>query len=336
MTDLSVNSILTEHLDVAPITVIDEIINTVNDVMYKCTSAMEKFLIERQVKLKDNYMRKKKERQSRVTSAGDDDVIMEEGVAAYDNDDEYPYSNETEKDEVLMIKNCDFNEISLGTAKLETLLESSVDRNFDKFELYALRNIFMIPKELIDEGLIRLEHHKDLVIDSDCIQKSSEIDESIKIVLQNIENELIINKYLNFEIKRMKILFKEFKKLNRNIKFLHTNNPEGLSNSIMIIISSIIPISDTIHYLFVEIKNLFEKFTIIRQLLTNPIEEGGVKGLHIGSSERDKYINTRSIKILKELNLLFDDKIGTEKLNLLKRINKSFNQNSKTGTKADQ
>ena len=37
------------------------------------------------------------------------------------------------------------DEIKIGTAKLESLLENSVDKNFDKLELYVLRNILSIP-----------------------------------------------------------------------------------------------------------------------------------------------------------------------------------------------
>lgn len=47
-------------------------------------------------------------------------------------------------------------EIETGTHQLETLLYSSIDRNFDKFELYMLRNILAIPLE--DAGWIRLKH----------------------------------------------------------------------------------------------------------------------------------------------------------------------------------
>ena len=38
------------------------------------------------------------------------------------------------------------DEIEIGMGKLESLLESTIDNNFDKFELYCLRNIFNIPK----------------------------------------------------------------------------------------------------------------------------------------------------------------------------------------------
>jgi kinetochore protein Mis12/MTW1 len=49
-------------------------------------------------------------------------------------------------------------EIEEGLHKLETLLESTVDKNFDKFEIYVLRNILSVPEELA--GWIRLSHYE--------------------------------------------------------------------------------------------------------------------------------------------------------------------------------
>ncbi|KAJ1678648.1 hypothetical protein EV182_003619 [Spiromyces aspiralis] len=58
--------------------------------------------------------------------------------------------------------------------QLETLLEHSADKNFDKFELYALRNFFNIPKEL--EDWLVLPHHPDPHAHAD-----EELDEDIEV-----------------------------------------------------------------------------------------------------------------------------------------------------------
>ncbi|KAI0435106.1 Mis12 protein-domain-containing protein [Xylaria sp. FL1042] len=53
------------------------------------------------------------------------------------------------------------SEVEAGTHQLETLLCASIDRNFDKFELYVLRNIFTVrPPELCN--WIRLSHYDGL------------------------------------------------------------------------------------------------------------------------------------------------------------------------------
>ena len=49
-------------------------------------------------------------------------------------------------------------EIEEGLHQLETLLESTVDKNFDKFEIYVLRNILSVPEDLA--GWIRLNHYQ--------------------------------------------------------------------------------------------------------------------------------------------------------------------------------
>ncbi len=49
-------------------------------------------------------------------------------------------------------------EIEEGLHQLETLLESTVDKNFDKFEIYVLRNILSVPEEL--PSRIRLSHYE--------------------------------------------------------------------------------------------------------------------------------------------------------------------------------
>jgi len=50
------------------------------------------------------------------------------------------------------------DEIKKGVHKLETLLEAAVDRSFDGFELFVLRNILVVEPELC--GWLRLEHHQ--------------------------------------------------------------------------------------------------------------------------------------------------------------------------------
>ena len=49
-------------------------------------------------------------------------------------------------------------EVEEGLHKLETLLESTVDKNFDRFEIYVLRNILSVPEDLA--GWIRLSHYE--------------------------------------------------------------------------------------------------------------------------------------------------------------------------------
>ncbi len=49
-------------------------------------------------------------------------------------------------------------EIEEGVHKLETLLEATVDKNFDKLEIYVLRNVLTVPEELVP--WVRLAHYE--------------------------------------------------------------------------------------------------------------------------------------------------------------------------------
>ena len=49
-------------------------------------------------------------------------------------------------------------EIENGVHALETLLEATVDKTFDKFEIYALRNILTVPEGL--GSWLRLGHYE--------------------------------------------------------------------------------------------------------------------------------------------------------------------------------
>jgi len=49
-------------------------------------------------------------------------------------------------------------EIEEGVHMLETLLEANVDKNFDKLEIYVLRNVLTVPEELVP--WVRLGHYE--------------------------------------------------------------------------------------------------------------------------------------------------------------------------------
>lgn len=52
-------------------------------------------------------------------------------------------------------------EIESGTHQLETLLCASIDRNFDKFEIYVLRNILCV-RPVDVRNWMRLSHYEGL------------------------------------------------------------------------------------------------------------------------------------------------------------------------------
>lgn len=55
-------------------------------------------------------------------------------------------------------------EIEEGALKLETLMIDAVDRNFDRLEIWTLRNVLCLPREEGFEGWVRLGHYEGLKI----------------------------------------------------------------------------------------------------------------------------------------------------------------------------
>ncbi|PWW80080.1 hypothetical protein C7212DRAFT_159634 [Tuber magnatum] len=133
-------SLLTEHLRWTPLSLIDDIINTVNALLYQSVSAVETFLLS--------------------SPPGLLGFTPPPGtIPDTDGDGNVVYSEKEEE------------EINKGMHQLETLLENGVDKRFDAFELYVLRNILVVPQDLV--GWVRLAHHKVSLLNSSRFQTLS-------------------------------------------------------------------------------------------------------------------------------------------------------------------
>ncbi|EXJ61762.1 hypothetical protein A1O7_02192 [Cladophialophora yegresii CBS 114405] len=118
--------LLTEHLQYTPLSLIDDIINSVNNFVLQVLGSLETGLLTTPPE-ELGFQAVKKRR--------------EDGVEEV----EFPDAKQ---------------EIEEGLHKLETLLYSTVDKNFDKFEIYVLRNIMSVPAELVN--WVRLSHYENL------------------------------------------------------------------------------------------------------------------------------------------------------------------------------
>ncbi|KAF8419307.1 Mis12 protein-domain-containing protein [Tirmania nivea] len=113
-------ALLTEHLEHTPITLIDEIINTIN------------LLVTDSLNIFENT------------------INQSPKIFGYPDGPDGPGS----------LSPASQHEISNGMHQLETLLGALIDKNFDKFEIYVLRNLLTVPDGLV--GWVRLPHHKGL------------------------------------------------------------------------------------------------------------------------------------------------------------------------------
>ncbi|KAK2793341.1 hypothetical protein FQN52_001478 [Onygenales sp. PD_12] len=121
-------SLLTEHLSYTPLSLIDDIINSINNLIYQAISSLE-----------DSLLNAPPERLG--FSHGTDTIPDTDD----DGNIQYPEAK---------------LEIENGLHQLETLLEATVDKAFDKFEIYVLRNILTVPEDLI--AWVRLGHYENL------------------------------------------------------------------------------------------------------------------------------------------------------------------------------
>ncbi|KAF2673163.1 hypothetical protein BT63DRAFT_410201 [Microthyrium microscopicum] len=124
-------ALLTEHLEYTPLALIDEIIDTVNDLSNRAIDAAEKG----------------------VLAANPSDIGFAEKARAE--------KRAIEKDENNKPVFADAEgELRDGINKLETLLQTNIDRNFDKFEIVAFRSIIQIPDDLVP--WLRLAHYENI------------------------------------------------------------------------------------------------------------------------------------------------------------------------------
>lgn len=117
-------ALLTEHLQYTPLSLIDDIIDSVNNFIYQGVGSLETGLFSTPPERLGFKSNKSREESSDGTDAGNVEAKQE---------------------------------IEEGLHKLETLLNSTVDKNFDKFEIYVLRNILSVPVDLAN--WIRLGHY---------------------------------------------------------------------------------------------------------------------------------------------------------------------------------
>ncbi|PQE16097.1 hypothetical protein CJF32_00004988 [Rutstroemia sp. NJR-2017a WRK4] len=158
-------ALLTEHLTYRPITVIDDIINSVNLLAFRAIDALEKGLL-----------------------------------AAHPSSIGFPTTSKLSAEDVAI--QCQ-QEIEYGVYKLETLLNAKIDKNFDKMEIYALRNIFAVPADVRD--WIRLSHYEGLdfrnVEESGAVQ-GAPTSESVTLQRKKLRETQKLNALLRAEKER--------------------------------------------------------------------------------------------------------------------------------------
>lgn len=87
-------------------------------------------------------------------------------------------------------------EIENGLHQLETLLESTVDKAFDRFEIYVLRNILTVPEDML--GWVRLNHYENLILGEELANAPTQ--EDITLQRQKLRETRKLQRALRHEV----------------------------------------------------------------------------------------------------------------------------------------
>ncbi|KAF2462060.1 putative MIND kinetochore complex component Mtw1 [Lineolata rhizophorae] len=174
-------SLLTEHLRYNPISLIDDIINLVNELVGRAVDAAEEGLL-------------------------DADPVALGFAAKAAAEGRVPEADEEGKPQFPEAR----TEIENGIHQLETLLESNVDKNFDKLELYLLRNVLTIPEDIVP--WVRLPHYENLDLKS-ATDPNAPTPESLQALRRKLLETQKLHNALLAEKTRNEALLKQLRSL---------------------------------------------------------------------------------------------------------------------------
>jgi kinetochore protein Mis12/MTW1 len=277
--ELKTTRLLTEHFGYQPIAVIDDIINAINEIMYRCTEQLEQILINQKIAIDQERKKDIAEKKEREKN---DDIIVDMNPSTIIDDE-----NNKEKYTI--------QDIQVGTATLESYLEHNINKNFDKFEVYALRNVFTLPEDLVDGGFIRLKHHEGLFINSNINQTDRELTEKIINTIHKIKYQAELNKSLCDAVTKFHKLSRISKIIKSKLQPLLVTKDTDIDQNKLI--AQITPINDTLLYLITQIRSMYNKINELKIL----IDDDTLRDKFLHRSKEEEELNTRIDKIIDKI-----------------------------------
>ncbi|KAK3301973.1 Mis12 protein-domain-containing protein [Chaetomium strumarium] len=150
MASRSDTELLTEHFGYPPVSLLDEIINAINFLAERALHSIEQGLLNAPPASLGF-------RPSKYRSNGSTSNTTDQNNNNSNNGDHHR-GGEDEDDDDPARRHRD--EVESGTHQLETLLWASIDKNFDRFEIYVMRNILCLRP--VEMQWIRLGHYEGL------------------------------------------------------------------------------------------------------------------------------------------------------------------------------
>ncbi|KAI1912417.1 hypothetical protein LOZ53_003914 [Ophidiomyces ophidiicola] len=198
MNDAS-TALLTEHFSYTPLSLIDDVINSVNNLVYQAISSLENGML-------NTPPERLGFRHAENTIPDTDD----------DGNVQYPEAR---------------LEIENGLHQLETLFEATVDKAFDKFEIYVLRNILTVPGDLVP--WIRLSHHENILFEP--LPEGAPTTDSVMIQRRKLRETRKLNHLLQQDVMRNDAMIAQIRSMLSVTESLGDpalkNAPSTISNS---------------------------------------------------------------------------------------------------------
>lgn len=278
--DYRVMSVLTEHMGFPPITLIDETINAVNEIMLKALVGLS------------DYLKRQRNNQLNALNCGpdaseeDQSKLEEEGIV-------FP-----------------LKEIDAGLVSFDTLCHSHLDKNFDKFELYTLRNILTIPRDLVDGGWIRLKHHDylDLLDHSKLVSKAENKQLLTLVTLINLE--LHLRKILRLQVANSRAIVDSLTHYKRCIDGLMlTHSNEQLSpEAVKMLRDNLDPISESVYYLLSQVSELVQQVLELNEKILRRPDGKNLVDVQFRPSSREVYIEEKTHMLLERIGLIQENR----------------------------
>ncbi|KAG0230741.1 hypothetical protein BGW41_002413 [Actinomortierella wolfii] len=218
--------LLTEHFGYSPLSFVDDVINSINNLIYQASMALQAYAEQEMADM--------------------DPTLIECAKCIH---------------------------------RFETLLEAAVDKNFDRFELYALKNIFGVPED-VD---IVLPHYEALDFDIPD-SREQELDDQ----LEQLRRQVIATKALNYKLRKELDLQnrkkRQLEKCRDQILFLRETIKE---------FGDVQPLPQTLIFIRDNIETLHDRFQQLYNKLLQYQEQEQQKH-HISSSSADTSASTGS------------------------------------------
>ncbi|KAJ5167482.1 uncharacterized protein N7482_006263 [Penicillium canariense] len=190
-------SLLTEHFSYTPLSLIDDIINSINNLIYQAISSLESGLL-----------------------ATPPERL---GFGHSSNGSTIP---DTDEDGNIIYPEAKL-EIENGLHQLETLLEANVDKAFDKFEIYVLRNILTVPEDLL--SWVRLKHYEGLSFEASLDMPTPE---TIHAQRKKLLETRKLNRFLKDECAQNAAVISQLKSILSTVESAKTSDTTDESKTI--------------------------------------------------------------------------------------------------------